>query len=109
MNRDRVFTGSSAANTAKTHTITKLSGKAIRLHSLTVSTRGADSATDCQVTISDNGTVVWRVSLRLAKVFGGHFNFDSCPIPIRNGNLTIDTGAAGALCIVDVSATYEVV
>jgi len=110
----RSFTGKSAANTAKTHTITKPVASTnvsrdILIHSLTVSTSGGDIAADCTIAVNDNGTSVWEVELRNAKIYGGHFDFSSCPIPIRDGNCTIVTDAAGANVIVTVSAIYELV
>jgi hypothetical protein len=111
----RSFTGVSAANTAKTHTITlpkvnvnssKL--KKIFIRSLTISTSGADPANDITVAVNDNGSAVWSVELRAAQIFGGHFKFDNYPIVIRDGNLTIVTDAAGAGCLVTVSAVYTV-
>jgi hypothetical protein len=105
----------SAANTAKTHTIvlptinkTSTKKKEIQIRSLTISTSGADIGADTGVAVQDNGTTIWNVELRSAKVFGGHFRFDDYPITIRNGNLTIVSDAAGAGCIVTVSMVYSV-
>jgi hypothetical protein len=112
----KTITGASAANTAKTHTITAPAvnatlgrTKEIGIRSLTVSTSGADPANDITVTISDNGVAIWAVELRSAQVFGGHFRFDDYPVICRAGDCTIDTDAAGASCLVHVSAVYTVI
>lgn len=107
-NTSSAFTGISAANAAKTHTVTLPTGKEIFVHTLTVSTSGADIAADCTIAIKDNAVSVWEVELRAGQLFGGHFDFSSCPIPIRAGDLTVVTDAAGAGCLVTVSMTYEV-
>ena len=103
-----VFTGKSAANTAKTHTIvaTKIK-KNLRVHTLTVSTSGGDIAADCTVAIHDNDVSIWEVELRDDKVFGAHIDFSSAPIPITSGSLKVVTDAAGANVVVTVSCTYE--
>ena len=111
----RTFTGVSAANTAKTHTVTlpkvhATSGayREIRIHSLTVSTGGGDLSADCTISVQDNASEVWKTELRSGKVFGGNFNFGDYPIVIRNGDLTIVTDAGGANVIVTISAVYSV-
>lgn len=109
----RTLVGDSAANTAKTHTITQPTGnkgtKDIEIRSLTVSTAGADIAADTTISIQDNAVEIWRVELRSGKVFGGHFRFDDYPLTIRDGDCTIVTDAAGASVIVSVSVVYNVV
>ena len=108
------LTGISAANTAKTHTITMngargtLIPRECLIRSLTVSTQGADPASDIEVDIKDNGTEIWSVTLRAGQVFGGHFRFDDCPVIVRAGDCTIITSAAGAGCLVKVSAVYSI-
>lgn len=102
------YAGESAANTAKTHTITDESGKQIYLNSLALSLKGADSSNDIDVDVKDNGTTIWSVTMRDGGVLGGFFDFSAAPIVIANGDLTIVTGAGGADCIVKVSVAYEV-
>ena len=109
----RTLVGVSAANTEKTHTITQPTGnkgtKDIEIRSLTVSTSGGDIGADAGVYIKDNGTIVWSVMLRSAKVFGGHFRFDNYPITIKDGDCTIVTDDAGESVLVHVSVVYNVV
>jgi len=107
------LTGVSAANTAKTHTISvprAVGGvkKECYIRSLTVSTQGADPASDIEVDIDDNGVTVWSVTLRAGQIFGGHFRFDDMPVIARAGDCTITTSAAGASCIVKVSTVYSI-
>ena len=69
----RTLTGVSAANTAKTHTITVPQANSVKrecyIRSLTVSTQGADPASDIEVDIDDNGSTIWSVTLRRGQVF----------------------------------------
>ena len=109
MNELRVMTGDSAANTEKTHTVAKPGGKKIYIYSLSVSTSGADISADAEILIKDNAVTVWKFMLRTAVSFGGFMTFSDCPIPIRDGNLTIVTGEGGAGVIVTVSITYKVI
>lgn len=101
-------TNDSAANTAKTTTITKPTGKEIYIHTLTVSTGGADLAADCSIVINDNAVAVWKVEFRAGQIFGGHFDFSSCPIPVRSGDATIVVDAGGASVVTTTSVTYEI-
>jgi hypothetical protein len=108
------MTGDSAANTAKTHTITAPavnSGtskkKKVVIHSITVSTKGADIAADVGVLLTKANGETWNVELRSGKVFGGHFNFDH-PIDCGHGDVTITTDAGGASVVVTTSVVYEV-
>ena len=108
----RTLTGVSAANTFKTHTISvprdNVGKRECYIRSLTVSTQGADPASDIEVDIDDNGTTIWSVTLRAGQVFGGHFRFDDCPVIVRAGDCTITTSAAGAACVVKVSTVYSI-
>lgn len=101
-------TDESAANTAKTVTITKPTGKEIHIHSLAIGSRGADISSDVTVTINDNAIAIWAMEFRAGQVFGGFFDFSSCPIPIRAGDATIVADAGGAGVIMRIAATYEI-
>lgn len=106
------LTGISAANTAKTHTITVpragLAKKECYIRSLTISTQGADPASDIEVDIKDNAVEIWSITLRAGQVFGCHLRFDDAPVICRAGDCTIVTSAAGAGCLVKVSSVYSI-
>ena len=108
----KTLTGVSAANTEKTHTIAvprdNVGKRECYIRSLTVSTQGADPASDVAIDVKDNAVTVWSVTLRAGQVFGGHFRFDDMPVICRAGDCTIVTSAAGAACIVKVSTVYSI-
>jgi hypothetical protein len=83
-------------------------GRRIYIHSITVTTSGADIAADVGIAVADNGTTIWNGELRSGKVFGGHFAFPA-PIPIRAGNCVITVDAGGASVVTVTSVIYEIV
>lgn len=108
-----IKTADSTANTAQTLTLTapKVNNttgntRYLLLHSLTVSTSGADLAADMGVKITTGSGQTWNVELRSGKVFGGHFEF-SHPI-VSRGDITIVADAGGALVVSTLSVVYEV-
>lgn len=102
------FTGEcSASNTANTHTLGVPGDTAwVDITSLTISSRGGDISADVKVTIYDNNTERWSVSLRSGQVFGGHFSNIGI-IPIKNGVMKIHTDAGGASVYMVVSCVYK--
>jgi hypothetical protein len=101
----------SSANTAVTLTITMPTGKhRIYLRSLTVTTRGADLATDVEVDVDDNAVEVWSMSLRAGQIAAAHVEFPkNGPVVARAGDMTITAGAGGASVLVKIAATYELI
>jgi hypothetical protein len=97
-----VVTQDSSANTLQTVTITapnrqknSAPTKKILIHSITVTTKGADIVDDTGILLTTATSETWNAELRGGKVFGGHFDF-SHPIDCGNGNVTIAVDAAGA-------------
>lgn len=99
----------STANAEVTLTIAMPPSKhRIYLRSLTITTRGADVATDVEVDVKENGTEIWSTNLRAGKVFWEFFPFPkNGPIVSREGDLTVVAGAAGADVLLKIAATYE--
>ena len=101
----------SAADGATTHTI-PMPGDTrwVKIESLTVSTRGADIAADISITIQDvqpyKTIERWRVWLRNAQIFGGHFASIGT-VHIENGIMRIHVDAGGAGVITDLSCVYK--
>ena len=100
----RNFTGESAANTAKTHSISVGTVGSVNFKSLTISTRGADQAADIKIAITDGGRERWIVWLRESQIHGAHFS-EIGDIILANtpSTLEITTGAAGTGCIIVIS------
>ena len=111
-----LYTGASAAGGAKTNTLTAPavnSGtskvKKILIHSITVTTSGADISADVGILLTKVATSeTWNAELRSGKVFGSHFTFPH-PIDCGHGNVTIVTDAGGAGVVVTTSVQYEVI
>jgi hypothetical protein len=82
--------------------------KRIFIRHLTLTTKGADPATDVTIDIKDNGTIVYPIALRAGSVFGVNADFGK-GIPIRAGDCTIVVGAAGASCITVLGVVYEII
>ena len=111
------MTGVSADNTAKTHTIdapevnsSSTNKKKIILHSITVTTSGADIAADVGVLITASHTGdTWNAELRSGKVFGMDKVFGPNGWDCGHDDVTIVTDAGGAGVVVTVSVHYEVI
>ena len=105
--RRLTYTSESTANATKTH-ILNIPGKTkwVDVKSLTISTRGADVAADISITIQDDGAPRWKVWLRSAQIFGGHFP-NIGVIPLSSGKMKIVTAAGGSGVIVTVSCVYK--
>ncbi len=101
------FTGESAVNTAKTHTLdTPSTTDWVDIKSLTITTRGGDIAADISIKIQDNGVDRWIAWLRSGKIYGAHFS-DIDVIKLNSGVLQIVTAAGGADVVVVVSCVYK--
>jgi hypothetical protein len=104
----KTVTGTSGANAAQTLTITlPANKKRIFLRHLTVTTKGADVASDIDIVINDNAVAIYPIALRTGKVFGGDFDFGK-GIPIRAGDCTIVIDAGGASVVTVAGAVYEI-
>jgi hypothetical protein len=83
--------------------------KKILIHSITVTTKGADIAADVGILLTKvSSSETWNAEMRSGKVFGAHFPFPH-PIDCGHGNVTITTDAGGAGVVVTTSVQYEVI
>ena len=115
MGKHVVVTQDSSANTAQTVTISALarqtggSSKRYKIHSVTVTTKGADLAADIGILITTGYGFTWNAELRSGKVFGfdkifGPFGLDCGP-----GATTVVVDAGGASVVTTCSVHYEVI
>jgi hypothetical protein len=111
----KTVTGGANAISTLTLTLPKMnnnSGKLryqIRVHSITVTTSEADLGADIAVLATSGTGETWKAFLRTDKVFGGHFEFSSCPLPSKGADMVITASAGGALCKTTISAAYEII